>query len=240
VDEPERILLVDDERSFRDATASILRDAGYACDCAADAEQATAVLERGTYDAVVTDLRMSGNAALEFLVRTAQSWPELPVIVVTGYPSLSTAIRALQLAASDYVIKPVEPSDLLRSVARAVRSGQARRRLREIGGQLSSYAQVLLGGAEADEDRAAEASIDLVHVLSEREREVAGGIANGVRVEALAGRLGISERTVRNHLQACFRKLGVHSQVELAVLVRTRAGAIHQMLPAREHYGSSG
>ena len=213
-----RVLLVDDERAFREAAAAFVREAGYACDCAGDASEAIEALRREAYDVLVTDLVMAGNASLELNEYVATTHPDLPVVIVTGHPSISSAIRALRLSVTDYVLKPMEPEELTEAIGRAVEAGRNRRRLHDIGGRLSALAQELV----ADDGPVQVGARIGMSDLTSRERTVADGIAQGLRVEVLASSLGISERTVRNHLQSCFRKLGVHSQVELAARLHQR------------------
>lgn len=78
------ILLADDEPSFREATADLLRREGYACDEAASADAVQAALQQECYDLLIADIRMPGNPNLR-IVRDAQNLvPGLPVILVTG------------------------------------------------------------------------------------------------------------------------------------------------------------
>ncbi len=119
------ILLVDDEETFRLSTAELLRRHGHTCECAEDAEKAVALLnENESYDLLIADIRMPGNSELEFLREMQQRRPALPIIVVTGYPSVQTAVDALRLTVVDYLTKPLNLSELLNSVTVAVQKGR--------------------------------------------------------------------------------------------------------------------
>lgn len=114
-----RILLADDEDTFRSATAKLLEQEGYHCDCARDSEEASRLLT-SQHDALISDIRMPGNMEFEFLRDVRARFPTLSIVMVTGYPSVQTAVEALRFAFSDYLLKPVDWLELLRSVNQAV------------------------------------------------------------------------------------------------------------------------
>ncbi|MCS6291166.1 MAG: response regulator [Nitrospira sp.] len=117
---PQRILIADDEETFRESTAEILAEAGYVCRAARDAAEAESLLETG-YDLLLTDVRMPGNSQLEFLETVSRRHPELPVVVITGYPTVGTAVESFRLSIVDYLIKPIGLEDLKRAVERGLR-----------------------------------------------------------------------------------------------------------------------
>jgi CheY-like chemotaxis protein len=120
MDSPARLLIADDEELFLLSTADLLRQEGYLVDCAMDGEAAARQLREVRYDLLISDIRMPGNADLAL----AQGLPEpnrgLPVILMTGYPSAETAIRAVNLSVLAYLVKPMEFQDLLVQVRRGV------------------------------------------------------------------------------------------------------------------------
>jgi DNA-binding NtrC family response regulator len=113
-----RLLLADDEPLYLQTTSQLLQKAGYLCTCVTDAEAAIAALRTQSFDLVLTDLNMPGNLKLELLRAGRQDWPKVPLIVVTGVPSLPTAIESVRLGIADYLIKPVKFEVLLQSVQR--------------------------------------------------------------------------------------------------------------------------
>jgi DNA-binding NtrC family response regulator len=117
---PARLLLVDDEDTFLCATAELLRREGYDCRCARDAASAMAMVERERYDLLITDIRMPGNASLEMVDALRRAGNRIPVIVMTGYPSLVSAIRSIDLKVAAYLVKPTDFQELLRRVERAL------------------------------------------------------------------------------------------------------------------------
>lgn len=115
-----RILIADDEPLYLRTTGDLLRKSGYECECVADADAALKALAQGTFDLVLSDLNMPGNLKLELLHQERAKWPNIPLIVVTGAPSLPTAIESVRLGIADYLLKPVRYGDLLASVQRAL------------------------------------------------------------------------------------------------------------------------
>ena len=229
-----RVLLVDDDTTFRESTQARFQDDGYACDVAPDSECALKLLDSGDYDVVVTDLRMSGNRELEFIkgLRTSKGRP--PVIVVTGYPSFDTAIEALDLRVFAYLVKPFEFEDLTVKIEQAVghvRLGHTfemtRSRLQAMSRDLEDVSRSLtvypLGEAmdwvQNCVDGGLRAEMPCPHwvaaTLTHREQELVDHLAQGYRLSTIARTLHISIHTVRRHLKSIFLKLEVRSQAEL-------------------------
>lgn len=117
-----RLLLVDDEETFLWATAELLRDEGYLCDCATDGYQALDFLSAHRYQLLIADLQMPGNMQFELIEKLEHLAPAMPVILVTGYPSLDSAIRAVELPVIAYLIKPFDFDDLLRPLRKTLQS----------------------------------------------------------------------------------------------------------------------
>jgi len=107
-----RLLLVDDEETFRLSSADLLRLEGYRVDAAADAQSALVLMSQYNYDLIISDINMPGNDDLAFIHAIERAAPGTPVILVTGYPSVDTAIDAVRLPVVDYLIKPVNMADL--------------------------------------------------------------------------------------------------------------------------------
>lgn len=125
IDAP-RILLADDEETFRLSTAALLEREGYQCDCAQDVEEAGRLLSN-SYDLLISDIRMPGNGQLQFLRDIHARYPLLPILVVTGCPSIETATATLRLSFVDYLLKPIEWPELSQSIALALQRGQLAR-----------------------------------------------------------------------------------------------------------------
>jgi FixJ family two-component response regulator len=115
-----RVLIADDDASFLEATAGFLRLQGYSCVCVPDAAAAADKLAGSEFDLLISDLDMPGNANLELIRRLPQIAAGLPVILATGHPTLHTAVDSIQLPVMAYLIKPMDPDEMLRQVRRAV------------------------------------------------------------------------------------------------------------------------
>jgi DNA-binding NarL/FixJ family response regulator len=139
----ERILLADDEETFLYATADLLRQGGYECDCVLDGPGAVAKLEERPYALIISDIKMPGNPNLELIRLLPQLAPGVPVILVTGYPTLRSAVQSIQLPVVAYLAKPLDFEELLRQVRAALVQSGVGQALRRIGRQLQEWSQGL-------------------------------------------------------------------------------------------------
>ena len=119
-----RILIADDEPLYLRTTGQLLQKAGYECECVPDADAALAKLQSDKFDLSLSDLNMPGNFKLELLRRGRSQWPHIPLIVITGVPSLPTAIESVRMGIADYLLKPVKYEELLASVDRVLERSQ--------------------------------------------------------------------------------------------------------------------
>lgn len=114
------ILLVDDEEPNRIAYDRTLSDAGYQCDGAEDALAARAKLEANSYRLVILDINMPGESGLELLTRIRTDRPDVAVVMVTGVDDPKLALKAIEMGAYGYMVKPVRSSELVINVANAL------------------------------------------------------------------------------------------------------------------------
>jgi DNA-binding NtrC family response regulator len=121
------VLVVDDKEMMRDSVGGTLRRAGFSVVTAPDGAAALEMVAQKRPDALVTDLRMPGMSGLELLERLRKVDEELPVLVMTAFGTIETAVRALKLGAFDYLTKPFEGDELVIAVKRAVEHGRLRR-----------------------------------------------------------------------------------------------------------------
>ena len=111
------ILLVDDEAIIRKTLSLDLKDHGYIVKTASNGEEGIKKLEKEKYDLVITDLMMEGIGGIEVLKEAKSKSFEIKVIILTAYGSLTSAIDALRLGASDYVLKPYNKEEILMRVS---------------------------------------------------------------------------------------------------------------------------
>lgn len=125
-----RILVVDDQKSLGELIGEILRMRGAAVQLATDFDSAIGAVSRADFDAVLTDVRMPGRGGIDLCREVLQRRPQLPVLVMTAFGSMETAIEALRAGAYDFVVKPFENEFLLAALGRAVAHSRLQNQVR--------------------------------------------------------------------------------------------------------------
>jgi EAL domain-containing protein (putative c-di-GMP-specific phosphodiesterase class I)/CheY-like chemotaxis protein len=115
-----RVLIVDDDTAVLQASALLLSRAGFTVDSAISGEVAMSLLQKRTYSAILSDINMDEMSGLDLLRAIRERDLDTPVILITGGPSLQTAIDAMAWGAHRYLLKPVAPKELIEAVTRAV------------------------------------------------------------------------------------------------------------------------
>lgn len=214
-----RILIADDEPTFLNSTAELLRREGFTVDTVDDAASALAAISAATYDLLITDLEMPGNADLDLVQQVAHLSGGLPIIIITGFPSVRSAVASIELPVAAYLVKPIHFPELLKRVASAVarfRSYQAMQsaeaRLREYRSQVEEQPV-----APATEGQGVDTFLALTL------RNVMGSLTD---LEQL-GRALAGQQTLQPHpcqLMNCPRGAQLQSAVEetIAVLEETK------------------
>ncbi len=111
-----RVLVVDDEKRFRDNIVKILNNKSMEAQGAEDGEQALAMTEAEKFDVILLDMKMPGISGKETLHHLQQNGTDAEVIVLTGHASVSGALDMMELGAFDYLLKPAPVDDLLKKV----------------------------------------------------------------------------------------------------------------------------
>lgn len=114
------VLVVDDKEMLRDSVGATLQRAGFVVVTASDGRGALDQIARRRPDAVVTDLKMPGMTGLELVEQARQIDDALPLVVMTAYGAVDTAVQAMKLGAFDYITKPFEGDELIVAVKRAI------------------------------------------------------------------------------------------------------------------------
>ncbi|GFE61881.1 sigma-54 dependent transcriptional regulator [Geobacter sp. AOG2] len=115
-----RVLVVDDEAVIRDALKRILEGERFSVETCVSGHSAIESLHERDFDLIVTDLKMPGMNGIEVLKAVKALQPEAPVIMITGYASVDTAVEAMKNGAVDYIAKPFSPEQFLEKVERAL------------------------------------------------------------------------------------------------------------------------
>ncbi len=141
-----RVLVVDDEREMCEALEAGLRPRGFEVRWETSGEAALAALDGAELDVVLTDLNMRGMDGLALCERIVTCRPDVPVIVITAFGSLETAIAAIRAGAWDFITKPVKMDALAVALARAVQHralGEEVKRLRQLVGETQRFEELV-------------------------------------------------------------------------------------------------
>jgi RNA polymerase sigma factor (sigma-70 family) len=197
------VFVVDDDPSVRKSLARLIGSAGYAVEAFASARE---FLARERYPGpccLVLDVRMPGLTGLDLQEALARAGRRLSIVFVSGHGSISVGVKAMKAGAVDFLTKPVDDTDLLvaikRAVARDVQDAETEARLTEIR--------------------------ERVQVLTPRETEVFALVVTGMLNKQIASELGISEKTVKVHRARVMEKMRAGSVAEL-VRLADRVGVI--------------
>lgn len=134
-----RILIADDEQTFLNATADLLRREGYEVDTVLNGSEALQRVRGTAYDLLITDLEMPGNEDLALVRQVADAVGGLPIIILTGFPSTRSAIAAIELPVSAYLLKPVRFEDLAARVGTAVSRFRSYQAMRQAEDRLNKW-----------------------------------------------------------------------------------------------------
>src|SRR5512137_757869 len=115
------ILLIDDDPSLRRVIEYSLVESGYAVVPAASGEEGLGLFQKGPCDAVITDITMPGMSGLEVLTKVRQADPNVPVIIITAYGTIESAVSAMRQGAFDYITKPFNRDELRFTLERALK-----------------------------------------------------------------------------------------------------------------------
>ena len=148
-----RVLVVDDDDAHRGMLRMMLRSWGYEVDEAGDGDAAVEAVRAQSYDAVLTDVRMARMDGIHALKGILAYNPALPVILMTAYSSVETAVEALRLGAFDYLIKPLDFEALRQCLQKAIEQSRCSVENRELRRQLTEAAgPEILGHSPAVEE----------------------------------------------------------------------------------------
>ena len=181
------ILIVDDEPLFGTTTQQFLQSRGFDVQYVPDGHEGERAIRSNRFDLIVADLDMPGNRQLEFLKTCRLEFTDTPFIVVTGRPSLPSAIEGIRHGIHDYFLKPIDLDDLLHSVERA-RCNIAEPSVSDAGDPAKA------GAGEPAKARAGEPA-DPTHATEEPFHEILGESLAALTLKHLAGRAARSNAT---------------------------------------------
>jgi len=148
------ILIIDDEANLRRSLSLILQRSEYKVTCACSAQEGLQLLNAGPYDLVFLDIKMPDRSGMSILPEIRQQYPEMPVLILTAHASLDTAIEAVRRGARDYLLKPIDPQQILQRTREVLAEQNQPQRRREITAQIQNLLAELhhIEGTEATPD----------------------------------------------------------------------------------------
>ncbi|MBU0752176.1 MAG: response regulator [Gammaproteobacteria bacterium] len=205
------VLLVDDHTLFRKGLAELLEQRGdiNVAGIAGNADDAMRLLAETQPDVVITDLNMPPHGGLALLRQIRGEGWKGPVLILTVSDAEEDLAGALRAGAQGYLLKDMEPDDVVDAVQRAVRGETV-----VAPAMTLKLVHLLQGGGTAADDKA-----DALNQLTAREREILDYLARGLSNKAIARSLDISHDTVKLHVRHILSKLNLTSRVEAAVFV---------------------
>ena len=201
-----RILIIDDHPLFRKGVAQLIAMAPHlqVVGEASNGEQGVAMAKELDPDMILLDLHMTGTGGIETLKAIRDAGSDCRVVILTVSDNADDLVAAIRSGADGYLLKDMEPEDLLTAIDEALNGRTV------IGERLNGLL------ARAIRDEAAAKQRDMA-ALTDREKEILQGLAQGLSNKLIARNLDITEATVKVHVKNLLKKLGFHSRLEAAV-----------------------
>ena len=201
-----RILIIDDHPLFRKGVAQLIAMAPHlkVVGEASNGEQGVAMAKELDPDMILLDLHMTGTGGIETLKAIRDAGMDCRVVILTVSDNADDLVAAIRSGADGYLLKDMEPEDLLAAIDETLNGRTV------IGERLNGLLAHAIRGEAATKQR------DMA-MLTDREKEILQGLAQGLSNKLIARSLDITEATVKVHVKNLLKKLGFHSRLEAAV-----------------------
>lgn len=202
-----RVMVVDDHPMWREGVARDLTEAGFdVVATAGEGRQAVRVAGAARPDVVVLDLQLPDTSGVEVISGLLAAVPGVRVLMLSASGEQQSVLDAVKAGATGYLVKSASSQEFLEAVRRTA-AGDAVFTPGLAGLVLGEYRRLATAPDQPDDDGAPR--------LTDRETEVLRLVAKGLSYRQIAERLGLSHRTVQNHVQNTLGKLQLHNRVEL-------------------------
>lgn len=214
-----KAVLIDDHALFRAGLEGLLKRRGVSVTACSDACQGIESVRSERPDVVMIDLRMPEVDGIRALKMLRQEFGSIPILILTTSGEASDLKECLQHDASGYLLKDMDPDDLVVALRQAIAGELVV--APELAGTLASIVR-----NRQDDTREKDS---VFSCLSPREMEILEHLTEGQSNKLIARQLGISDGTVKLHVKSILKKLGLHSRVQAAVLAANEGlGARHR------------
>lgn len=187
------VFVIDDDPSMREALSSLFRSVDLKVQLFASTAEFMEYKRPDGPSCLVLDIRLPGMSGLDFQAQLLKANIRIPIVFMTGHGDIPMSVNAMKAGAVDFLAKPFRDQDMLDAVAAALRRDeQAREAERSVQALRASY-----------------------ELLTAREREVVALVASGLMNKQVAGRLGLSEITVKVHRGQAMKKMKAKSLADL-------------------------
>ena len=187
------VFVIDDDEAMRETLGSLFRSVGLRVELLGSARDFAHVKMPDAPSCLVLDIRLPGVSGLDFQSELAKAGIRIPIIFMTGHGDIPMSVQAMKAGAIDFLTKPFRDQDMLDAVVKALERDQKRR----------------------DSEKVVAEVRERFDSLTSREREVITMVVDGLLNKQIAGRLGITEITVKVHRVNMMRKMRARSVIEL-------------------------
>ena len=197
------VLVVDDEESIRISLKRMLEKEKFQVETAEDGSMALKKLANHPYDLVLTDIMIGDISGINVLKNIKEKYSNVLVLLMTGYASIETAIDALRLGATDYILKPCSKKEILSSINKSLKINSQHKN-KKTSQDVKGSLKVLSGKKP----------------LTIKESLVCEHLLHGLKSDDIATKLDVTLPTIKFHLKNIYSKLGIKGRREIVKIMQ--------------------